>query len=122
MPTRLARTLVDAIANHDRAALGSCFADDARFRALIPPGLRECQGAADTVDLIDSWFADSTELALDDVVIDEIGDRLHVAYRIRGVEEGEPYVVEQQLYCAVEHGLIARADLLCSGFRPPAAS
>ena len=113
---------MEAIANHDRAALGGCFADDVQFRALIPPGLRERQGADDTAALIDSWFADSTELTLDDVVVDEVGDRLHVAYRLRGVEEGEPYVVEQQLYCTVENGLVVRADLLCSGFRPRPAS
>jgi hypothetical protein len=51
----------------------------------------------------------------------EVGDRLHVAYRFRGVENGEPFVVEQQLYCLVEGDAIARANLLCSGFRPPAS-
>jgi ketosteroid isomerase-like protein len=45
---------------------------------------------------------------------------VHIAYRFAGVEEGEPYVVEQQLYCTVADGKITRADLLCSGFRPPA--
>lgn len=48
----------------------------------------------------------------------EVGDRVHVAYLFEGVEEGEPYVVEQQLYGTVQDGKIAQADLLCSGFRP----
>jgi hypothetical protein len=43
---------------------------------------------------------------------------VHVAYRFEGVEEGEPYVVEQHLYGTVSDGKIERADLLCSGFRP----
>ena len=49
----------------------------------------------------------------------DVGDRLHISYRFEGVEEGKPYVVEHHLYCTLdEQGLIARADLLCSGFRP----
>jgi hypothetical protein len=43
---------------------------------------------------------------------------VHVSYRFEGVEEGEPYLVDQQLYCTVADGKVARADLLCSGFRP----
>jgi hypothetical protein len=63
------------------------------LRALIPPGLRERSG--------------------------EVGDRVHVSYRFEGVEEGEAYVVEHHLYCTRDaRGLIERADLLCSGFRP----
>jgi hypothetical protein len=110
--------LVEAIAAQNTSAISTCFADDARFRALISPGLRERTGGADVAALIEGWFADSTELALVDSAASEVGDRVHVAYRFEGVEEGEPYVVEQQLYGTVEHGKIADADLLCSGFRP----
>jgi hypothetical protein len=45
---------------------------------------------------------------------------VHVSYRFAGVEDDEPYVVEQQLYCVVEHDKVVRANLLCSGFRPRA--
>jgi ketosteroid isomerase-like protein len=110
--------LIAAIAAQDGAALAACFAPDAQFRALIPPGLRERTGADDTAALIRSWFADSTALELIDSDAEPIGDRLHVSYRVEGVEDGEPYVVEQHLYCTVAGGKIARADLLCSGFRP----
>jgi hypothetical protein len=48
----------------------------------------------------------------------EVGDRLHVAYRFEGVEGGEPYVVEQHLFCTLAGGVVEGADLLCSGFRP----
>ena len=60
----------------------------------------------------------STELDLVDTHTEEVGDRLYVSYRFHGVEEGEPYVVEQHLYCNVGDGVIERAELLCSGFRP----
>ncbi len=49
-----------------------------------------------------------------------VGDRLHISYRFTGVEDGEPYTVEQHLFCSVRGGKIERADLLCSGFRPRA--
>jgi len=71
--------------------------------------------------LITQWFGDSTGLRLLDSHSDEVGDRLHVSYRFAGVEEGEAYLVEQHLFCTVGEGKIMRADLLCSGFRPPAA-
>lgn len=117
----LGTRLVDAVAAQDATALVACFTPDATFRALIPPGLRERTGADEIAELIGSWFADSTELDLLDSRVETVGDRLHVAYRIRGVEDGAPYVVEQQLFCALDGGAIERADLLCSGFRPPAA-
>jgi ketosteroid isomerase-like protein len=116
----LGTRLVQAIAGQDEAALAECFAPDAEFRALIPGGLSEHRGATEAAALISRWFGDSTELELVDSRSDEVGDRVHIAYRFAGVEEGEPYVVEQQLYCTVADGKITRADLLCSGFRPPA--
>jgi hypothetical protein len=110
--------LVEAIASQDTAAISTCFAADAQFRALIPPGLRERTGAPEVAALIASWFADSTQLELVDSEAKEVGDRVHVTYRFEGVEEGQSYVVEQHLYGTVRDGKIERADLLCSGFRP----
>ena len=121
MANALGTRLVRAIAEQDEAALTECFAPDAEFRALIPPGLRERSGAVEAASLIAGWFGDSTELQLLDSSSEEVGDRLHVSYTFEGVEEGQPFVVEQQLYCTVAEGKITRADLLCSGFRPPNA-
>jgi ketosteroid isomerase-like protein len=117
----LAAQLIGAIAAQDESALAECFAPDVEFRALVPPGLRERTGADEAAALITQWFADSTGLQLLDSHSDEVGDRLHVSYRFAGVEEGEAYLVEQHLFCTVGEGKIMRADLLCSGFRPPAA-
>jgi hypothetical protein len=110
--------LVEAIASRDTVAISTCFAADAQFRALTPPGLRERTGAPEVAALIAGWFADSTEFELVDSEAKEVGDRVHVAYRFEGVEEGQPYVVEQHVYGKVSDGKIERADLLCSGFRP----
>jgi ketosteroid isomerase-like protein len=119
--TDLRERLVRAIAEQDEDALRECFAPDAEFRALVPPGLRERNGAIEAAALITQWFGDSTELRLLASDSDEVGDRLHVSYRFAGVEEGEPYVVEHQLYCIVDDDKVTRADLLCSGFRPSTA-
>jgi hypothetical protein len=114
----LAQRLVAGIAAIDEEAIAACFAADAAFRALIPPGLRERTGATPTASLIASWFRDSTELDLVDQHDEEVGDRMQISYRFVGVEDGQPYIVEQHLCCIVGNDKIQRADLLCSGFRP----
>jgi ketosteroid isomerase-like protein len=115
----LPERLVAAISAQDSAGITACFAEDASLRALIPPGTRERTGATEAAALIASWFTDSTVLELTEVSSKHVGDRLHIAYCFTGVEDDEPFVVEQHLYCTVADGRIERADLLCSGFRPP---
>jgi hypothetical protein len=110
--------LVEAIAAQDEAALAACFAPSVELRALVPRCLREGSGAADAAALISGWFSDATEIRLVESEAAEVSDRLHVAYTFDVVEDGQPYVVQQQLYCTVADGLIERADLLCTGFRP----
>ncbi len=101
---------VEAVAAQDTTALTECFVADVLFRALTPPGLRERTSAAEAAALVTQWFGDSTELRLLDSHGAEVGDRLHVSYRFAGIENGEAFVVEDDK--------IARANLLCSGFRP----
>jgi ketosteroid isomerase-like protein len=120
MSDDLGTRFVRAVAARDEAALGACFVPDVEFRALTPPGLRERKGAVETAALYARWFGDSTDLRLLHSSGDEVGNRLHLSYRLGGVEEGQPYVVEHHLFCTVSNGKIERADLLCSGFHPPA--
>ena len=68
--------------------------------------------------LIAAWFGDSTMIDLVDTRTGEVGGRLQLTYRLEGVEEGEPYVVQQELFCTLEGGKIAVGDFLCSGFLP----
>jgi hypothetical protein len=110
--------LVEAIVARDAEALAACFAPAVELRALVPRGLRERTGAADATALISGWYADVTDLRLVDSHTEEVSDRLHVAYTVDLVEDGRPYVVQQQLYCKIADGVIARVDLVCSGFRP----
>ena len=110
--------LVKAIAALDASAIEACFTQDTHFRALVPPGLREKTGATEIAKYIHGWFSDSTVLELVDSKIGGLGEKVHISYRFRGVEEGKPYLIEQQLYCVVQDGKIRKADLLCSGFVP----
>jgi SnoaL-like domain len=82
---RLAR----AIARQDASAIAECFTAETEFRALTPPGLRERQGADEVAAMIAAWFGDSTELELVDARTEELGDRVHLAYRFQGVEGGQ---------------------------------
>ena len=102
---------VEAVAARDESAVAACFRPGAAFRALIPPGLRERTGANDAAALVVGWFADSTELELVESR-KGVGDRLHVAYRFEGVEDGERYVVEQHLFCMLAGGVIEGGSAL----------
>ena len=118
MAPSIGTRFVEAVAAQDTLAIAACFTRGVEFRALIPPGLRERTGAEEAASLVAGWFADSTELHLIESRTEDVSDRLHVVYRFEGVEDEEPYVVEQHLFCVLAGGVIARADLLCSGFRP----
>ena len=118
MPGAVADRLVAAIVARDEAAISACFAEDVSFRALTPHVLRERDGASGTAELIADWFASSTELEPVEVREEPLADRTLVCCRYVGVKEGEPFVLEHRVVCVLEGDRIAKADLLCTGFRP----
>jgi hypothetical protein len=121
--TNAGAALVAALAERDFDRLAGTLAPDVRMRALIPPGPVELSGAEPTVARFASWFGEAEGLELVHSVSDEVGDRLHVAYRLRVKRLGDPWkVVEQHLFCTLDGGRIAALDLVCSGFRPDAAT
>lgn len=91
------------------------------MRALIPPGLSECEGAPQIVDSIRSWFGGATEFEFLDGTVGEVGGRVHVAWRLRmhPTPWGDDswHVIEQQAYLRTGDAIEA-IDLLCSGFQP----
>ncbi len=105
-----------ALGKQNWAELEALFTPDAKFRALVPPALREAEGSG-AVEHFRRWFGDADPLVLLDSDIRHIQDRLAMRYRFRSHED-RWYVVEQQIYCDIRDGLIGRMDLLCSGFRP----
>jgi hypothetical protein len=112
-------TLVAALAERDFDPLAGALAPDVRMRALIPPGAVEVSGAAAVAAKFASWFGETEGLELVRSASDEVGDRLHVSYRLRVQKRGDPWkVVEQHLFCALDDGRITTVDLVCSGLRP----
>ena len=120
--TDLGAALVAALAHRDFGRLAGTLAPDVRMRALIPPGSVELSGAEPAAARFALWFGESNELELVHSGSDEVGDRLHVFYRLRVNRPGGPSkIVEQHLFCALDDGRITALDLVCSGFRPDAA-
>ena len=119
--TDLGAALVAALAQRDFGRLAGTLAPDVRMRALIPPGSVELSGAEPAAARFASWFGESNELELVHSGSDEVGDRLHVFYRLRVKRPGDPSkIIEQHLFCALDEGRITALDLVCSGFRPDA--
>jgi len=116
---RPAEEFVNAIAARDYALLQACLGPQIRFRALIPPGLREREGARETVHLLRSWFEGVDRLEILDRGVKPIAHRAHVWYRLRAFyPDADPEVIEQSAYCEVEGGQITAMDLVCSGYLP----
>jgi hypothetical protein len=108
-----------ALVAGDFGRLTAMLAPNVRMRALIPPGTVDLSGAADAGAKFASWFGGSNELEVVRAGSDEVGDRLHLFYRLRANGQGKPAtIVEQHLFCALDEGRIAALDLVCSGFRP----
>ena len=113
----LAAELVDALAAQDFERLETLFSPDVRFRALVPPGLREEATAAGAAARMRGWFGDCDPLELLESEVEPVADRTHVRYRFQAREEGKWRVVEQEAYLDAEDGRISDISILCSGFR-----
>jgi hypothetical protein len=116
----LAGLFLEALAAQDFARLGDALATDARLRALLPGGLSEWAGTEAIADRFARWFGDTEDFELVQVAVGEVGDRLHLQWRLRlRAERLGPgwFTVEQQAYADTgEGGRIARLDLLCTGY------
>lgn len=109
---------VERLAARDFEGVAACFDPDVRLRALIPPGLEEESGRNAATARFADWFADAVSFYLAEHRIAPFVDRWFVAYRIEADNGEGPRRLEQHLFCDLGAELIARIDLLCSGFRP----
>src|SRR5438132_12062914 len=111
---------LEALSNRDYERMTSTLAPAVRFRAMLPPGPMEWEGAAAVADTFSSWFGEAEDFELIDASVGEVGGRLHLSWRLRvrpapfGIGEGW-HVIEQQAY-ADAGDTIESLDLLCSGF------
>ena len=116
-PSTTGTIFIDALSHQAWDKLATCFDETVQFRALIPSGLKNAEDRAAAAHHLQKWFGDADQLILLDSKVERIQDRLHIMYRFRAHED-QWYVVEQHVYCVMQDGLIKKADLLCSGFRP----
>jgi hypothetical protein len=86
-------------------------------RVLIPAGLVTPLDVPSLMSKFGQWFGEADDFNIESSQITQVGDRLHVGYRIRLRDGGLWYLVEQQTYSQLEGDSITRFDLLCSGFR-----
>lgn len=112
----LAEAFVDSLGRRDFSRLQELFHPQIRFRALVPPGVREAGDAAGAVGHLRRWFGDADAFVVLASTVGRAGPRIHVSYRIRLREEGVWSIVEQQAYLDEKEGRILALDLLCSGF------
>ena len=118
----VAGVFLESLAAQDFAGLGGALAADARLRALLPSGLREWTGAEVIAGVFTRWFGDTEDFELAEASVGEVGDRLHLRWRLRlrAKRLGSGwFTVEQQAYADTDDGgHITRLDLLCTGYRP----
>jgi hypothetical protein len=113
---------LEALANRSFDRLAETLAPGVRFRAMLPRGPVEWEGADSVRAAFCSWFGDAKDFELIDATVGEVAGRLHLSWRLRvrpapfGKGDGW-HIIEQHAYADADD-TIAALDLLCSGFRP----
>ena len=110
---------ISKVAEKKFEELESLFAEKFLFRALTPGSMVTSNDPAESAGIIKKWFYvdDDEQYKIIDSDVNVLVDCLHISYRIFETYKGDPYRVEQQLYCEVSAGKIRKLSLVCSGFR-----
>src|SRR5689334_370081 len=74
---------LEALAAQDFDRLQTLFTPQVRFRALVPPGVREGQTAAEATSWLQRWFGAADEIQVLQAAVDLVFDRLYMRYRLR---------------------------------------
>jgi hypothetical protein len=111
--------IVACVGVRDFEGLAEYFRPQVICRLLIPSGLVTSFHVSTLVGYFRQWFGNADHFVIQGSQITQVGNRLHIVYRIRLRQGGLWYLIEQQAYghLDTEDGRIARFDLLCSGFR-----
>jgi hypothetical protein len=113
---------LEALAARDYQQMVTTLSGAVRFRAMLPLGPMDWNGADEVAAVFTSWFGEAEDFELIDATVGEVGGRLHLSWRLRvrpapfGIGDGW-HVIEQQAYADATE-TIDTLDLLCSGFRP----
>jgi hypothetical protein len=115
---QLTDELIKAIASPDHSAVRMLVTGDTIAKVLTPGKLFEATGADSIVAMFDTLYGTETS-HFDDVTVETgiVADRPSVSFRIRGRDQGRPYVFEQHGYYEANEGKIVWLNLVCSGNR-----
>lgn len=119
----VAGLLLDALTRRDFDAVQACLDERVRFRALVPSGAFELDGAASTAAKFGTWFGGDDEFEVVDAAIGQLGGRMYARWRVRMWPSGRPdhaRTAEQHVF-TTGTDRIATLDLLCSGFHAEVA-
>ena len=116
--TRIGQAYLDALAERDFERIEKLLHPEIRFRGLLPGAVTEEATAEKTIFWLRHWFGTKEIFILTQCSIDQVIDRLHIAYQMLVRGQDGWYEIAQHLYCTVEDELIVDMALLCSGFRP----
>lgn len=89
------------------------------FRALIPSSLVTSNDPVEIAKRFKNWFyvESPNKYEVIDSDVSFLVDCIHIYYKIFETYKGNPYHVEQHLYCEISSGKINKISLVCSGFR-----
>ena len=96
------------------------------FRARDTPvagarahGARDDEGNAAVAERFRYWLDELSDFAVTESSADELVDRVHLRYRMRGIDPEDGAVMcEQHAFLTVEDGTISAMNLVCSGWLP----
>ncbi|MEP7112035.1 MAG: nuclear transport factor 2 family protein [Ilumatobacteraceae bacterium] len=116
----IAGRFIDGIAARDFGVVVATLTDDVTFRALLPRKVLDLNGRAAVRAAFDTWFGAVERWELVEAVVGEVGDRLHLRWRLRltNAEVGPgTFLVEQQVYAdSGPDGRLRNVALLCTGY------
>jgi hypothetical protein len=108
---------MEALGRREFRTVQQCFAPEVRFRALVPPGLRDAAEASGAVEHLQRWFGEADHFELLRSEVEPTADRVRFRYQIRLHDEDGWSVIDQSGYTDGADR-IESLDLVCSGFRP----
>lgn len=109
---------VRAITEKDFQRIGSICQPAVRSRLMTPRRIDMFETVDDLTRKVAGWFEDSSSFQREQSRFAMVGEKLAIFYHLSLEENGQRYVVEQQLYCTLRDGLVDQLSLLCSGFQP----
>jgi TusA-related sulfurtransferase len=116
--TNIGQAYLEALARRDFEKIETLLHPHLRFRALVPPAVREGATAEEALFWLRRWFGSAEVLTLTRSSLDQVGDRLYIAYQADVRRQDGWEEIAQHLYCVVENEVITDMALLCSGFHP----